>query len=280
MLLTIVVLSVCGCGNQNKGKYRFADYETFKSQHIYQPSGNTFLYFSGQVSEVKQNEENIDITVDTDDGTWIGVFEKCLLSEKFKDLVQYEYVTCFGTYRGYIEEIDFYPMITIDKIEVGSDTIEKSYFEKYSTVPQTTIVTKSTTTSTTVPPTTKSLEELRSDYISSCETISFRDLARNPNKHKGEKLKFTGQVIQVQESDSIFGDTTQVDLRINVTKDEYGLWNDTILATVELPEDADKILEDDIITIWGECEGDYTYESVLGSNITLPLINVEYFEIN
>ena len=93
-------------------------------------------------------------------------------------------------------------------------------------------------------------------------------------------MKFTGEVIQVQESDSIFGDTTQVDLRINVTKDEYGLWNDTILATVELPEDADKILEDDIITIWGECEGDYTYESVLGSNITLPLINVEYFEIN
>ena len=84
----------------------------------------------------------------------------------------------------------------------------------------------------------------------------------------------------MQESDSIFGDTTQVDLRINVTKGEYGLWDDTILATLELSENSDKILEDDIITIWGKCEGDYTYESVLGSNITLPLINVEYFEIN
>lgn len=127
---------------------------------------------------------------------------------------------------------------------------------------------------------TKSAKQIRKEYIKSCKTITFDKLGRNPNKYKGQKFKITGQVIQVQEG---WGDS--VDLRINMTKTTYEYiddvtWSDTIYATVEIGEDEDKILEDDIITIYGECDGDYTYESVMGSNITLPKINIEYFEIN
>lgn len=127
---------------------------------------------------------------------------------------------------------------------------------------------------------TKSAKQIRKEYIKSCKTITFDKLGRNPNKYKGQKFKITGQVIQVQEG---WGDS--VDLRINMTKTTYEYiddvtWSDTIYATVEIGEDEDKILEDDIITIYGECDGDYTYESVMGSNVTLPKINVEYFEIN
>ena len=104
-------------------------------------------------------------------------------------------------------------------------------------------------------------------------------MSRNPDKHKGEKLKYTGKVIQVQEDEHWLDDNTTVDLRINVTKDEYGLWDDTIFATVELPKNADRILEDDIITIWGECDGKYSYTSVLGSDVTLPKINIEYYSV-
>ena len=164
----------------------------------------------------------------------------------------------------------------INQNKTNSQSSKNNTTATVSTTAETTTVKETTA----VPPTTKSAKEIESTFKKSCKTIDYKTLSRNPNKHKGENLNFTGEVIQVQESDSLFSDTTQVDLRINVTKDEYGLWDDTILATVELPEDADKILEDDIITIWGECDGDYTYESVLGSNITLPLINVEYFEIN
>ncbi|MGN1169484.1 MAG: hypothetical protein ACI4RB_05120 [Acutalibacteraceae bacterium] len=76
---------------------------------------------------------------------------------------------------------------------------------------------------------------------------------------------------------SYFGNTVY-DLRINVTKGEY-FWEDTIYATVVIDSGDDRILEDDIITIWGTCEGLYTYESVLGSSVSLPKIKVEYYAI-
>lgn len=152
---------------------------------------------------------------------------------------------------------------------------------KNNTTTTVTTTAKATTKeTTTVPPTTKSAKEVEKEYINSCKTIDFKTLARNPNKYKGDKFKFTGEVIQVQESEHLFDDNTTVDLRINVTKGEYGIWEDTIFATVELSQNADKILEDDIITIWGKCDGDYTYESVLGSDITLPKMNIEYYSIS
>lgn len=48
----------------------------------------------------------------------------------------------------------------------------------------------------------------------------------------------------------------------------------------ELPEGAPRILENDIVTFYGICEGTYTYESVLGSNITIPSVSALYMDIN
>ncbi len=128
--------------------------------------------------------------------------------------------------------------------------------------------------------TTQSPKKIKKNYIKKCKTIDFKTLSRNPEKQKGKNFKITGEVIQVQES---WGDT--VDLRINMTKETYDYiddvtWTDTIFATVELADDEDRILEDDIITIYGECEGKYSYETVMGNTVTLPKINVKYFKIN
>ncbi|MBQ0097779.1 MAG: hypothetical protein KBS62_02420 [Oscillospiraceae bacterium] len=127
---------------------------------------------------------------------------------------------------------------------------------------------------------TESKKYTEEKYKALCGEIDFETLSRNPNKYKGMNYVFTGQVIQVQEG---FGN--KVDLRINITKnsiefidEEY--WTDTIYATVNIPDGEDRILEEDIITFWGECEGKYSYTSVLMSNITLPKINIKYFEIN
>lgn len=136
-------------------------------------------------------------------------------------------------------------------------------------------------TTTAKPTTTQNPEKIRSDYIDSCETISFKDLSRNPDKYKGEKFTFTGEVIQVQEP--TFGDT--VELRMNVTKTTYDYidtvtYSDTIYATVEIPDGADRILEGDIITIYGECDGLYSYTSVLNAKISLPKIDIAYYSID
>lgn len=111
----------------------------------------------------------------------------------------------------------------------------------------------------------------REEYIEMCETIDYETLSRNPDKYKGKDFCIKGEVIQVVESES-----EKVDLRINITKGDY-FWSDTIYATVTIPAGADRILEDDIITIYGKCEGLYSYESVRGAKISLPLITVYYY---
>lgn len=124
--------------------------------------------------------------------------------------------------------------------------------------------------------TKKSKKENEKDFIKSCKTYKYKELARNPNKYKGKNLKFKGKVIQVQE-----GFFNQVNLRVNVTKDEYGFWNDTIWVDYKYEdENESKLLENDIITLYGEFQGQKTYTSVLGAAITIPSVKAQYIKLN
>lgn len=141
----------------------------------------------------------------------------------------------------------------------------------------------SVTVKPTEAPPTEDPEEVKADYIDSCATIDYKTLERNPDNYKGEHLKFTGKVIQVLESDSWFDDSTT--LRINVTENKYeyideSTWTDTIICTVTIAEGADRILEDDIVDIYGDCYGLYTYESILKQKISVPRIDIKYYTIH
>lgn len=119
------------------------------------------------------------------------------------------------------------------------------------------------------------------EFKNSCESIDYATLARNPDKYKGNNYVFTGKVIQVTESTWY---NKNVDLRIDITEESYEYlegsnWTDTIYAIVEIPDGEDRILEDDIITFWGTCDGMYTYESIFGQKISLPKIDIKYFEL-
>lgn len=124
----------------------------------------------------------------------------------------------------------------------------------------------------------------KTDYkkeLAAYKPIDFATLARNPDSYKGKKFVMTGEVIQVLEP--TFDEAVQ--LRINVTKQTYEYiddvtWTDTIFATVKIPKDTDRILEGDILTFYGTCEGLYTYDSVLGQSISLPKINIKYYGLN
>lgn len=185
-----------------------------------------------------------------------------------------------GTKKPFYKKWWFWVIVVVIVISIGAGSARNGNSSKDTDNKETTTVSTSAVETTTVQPTPKAKKKVSAKaYKNNCKTLSFKDLSRNPDKHKGEKLKYTGKVIQVQEDEHWLDDKTTVDLRINVTKDEYGLWDDTIYATVELPKNADRILEDDIITIWGECDGKYSYTSVLGSDVTLPKINIEYYSV-
>ena len=99
------------------------------------------------------------------------------------------------------------------------------------------------------------------------ESFEYNDLARFPEKYQGNYLYFTGDVIQ--KTDDI--------LRVNVTKGEYDFWEDTVY--VILKDKNARILEDDIVKMWGVSDGNISYTAVLGQKITIPQIKVYTVEV-
>ena len=116
-------------------------------------------------------------------------------------------------------------------------------------------------------------EERKAEFISTCQSYTYEEIARNPDTYQGKPAKLQGEVIQsMPEGDSYT-------LRVNITPGQY-YWSDTILVTYTKQEAGESnILEDDIVTMYGTLMGTYTYESVMGASITVPLLVAEYIDI-
>lgn len=101
------------------------------------------------------------------------------------------------------------------------------------------------------------------------QKISYDEMARNGDKHKGEKLQISGKVLQVTDTDE-GGAMLRVSTRDNID-DVYivdiskDLWKDK------------RLLEDDVVTFYGTVYGLYSYSSTGSGKITVPaLITVFY----
>ena len=104
------------------------------------------------------------------------------------------------------------------------------------------------------------------EYKALCKTIPYKDLSRTPDNYLRENLYFKGKVIQVLE------DTKEgmVQLRIDTKKSDYeyienDYTDDTIYVIIDKYDKNNRILEDDIIEIWGAYTGIFSYEAVMGS---------------
>ncbi|WP_273477802.1 hypothetical protein [Faecalicoccus acidiformans] len=111
-------------------------------------------------------------------------------------------------------------------------------------------------------------------YKAECQSIAYEELARNGDSYIGQKITFRGQIIQVMEGDDFTA------YRINVTQGNYGIWDDTIYVQYTVKPGTPRFLEDDIVTCYGMCAGLYTYETVMGANITVPSALVEFMELS
>ncbi len=99
--------------------------------------------------------------------------------------------------------------------------------------------------------------------------ITFEQLSRNPNDYINKKVKFTGSILQIIEGD------TGVNM-IRLATD--GRYDDIILAHYLTDIIDVRLLEDDEITIYGVFKGLMSYETVLGSSVTLPYILIDRIE--
>lgn len=116
----------------------------------------------------------------------------------------------------------------------------------------------------------------KSAYMTKCKSVSYKELARNPKKYEGQLIKFTGEVIQVQEAQSMLYYNVY---RIDVTYKGYGYYDDTVYVTYDGYGSDERILEDDIVTFYGEFKGLKTYETVMGASVTIPHVEAEYIVV-
>ena len=110
----------------------------------------------------------------------------------------------------------------------------------------------------------------------SCKIVTFEDLSRDPDKYKGQLVVVTGQVIQAMDASSA---DYYCSYRANMTKGSYGIYYDTVLIYYDGYGKTPRILENDIVTFWGEYQGLTSYESIFGQTITLPHIIADYVKI-
>lgn len=99
----------------------------------------------------------------------------------------------------------------------------------------------------------------------SASVISYDNLMRYDSNYIGNIVYNKGEIIQVHERR-----TDSYILRVATEQSEYGGYHgDVIYVNYK----GDRLLEGDIVNIWGEFEGLETYKTILGARVTIPEIN-------
>ena len=97
---------------------------------------------------------------------------------------------------------------------------------------------------------------------------NYTEIMRSPNVYSGEKFSIYGKILQ--KSEGWFSTT----LRIGTSG--WGYYDEVFYVTVPSSATIDvNVIEDDMVTIYGECTGTETYKTILGGSITIPSMDAE-----
>lgn len=105
------------------------------------------------------------------------------------------------------------------------------------------------------------------DYLASCKTYPYKKLSRDADDLSGELIKFSGKIFHIQKQDGVMV------LQINVTHQGYGIWNDQIYVSASESFD---VYENDFVNVAGVIDGNISYKSVAGWDITVPSVTAAY----
>ena len=105
------------------------------------------------------------------------------------------------------------------------------------------------------------LEASKAEYSSD---YSYNTIARDAESYKDTKVKFRGKVLQ----EGSFGIDGMNYIRFAVDSN----YDTVLFVTYTTDQVSGRILEDDILTIYGTVVGDYSYETVMGATVTLPWV--------
>lgn len=109
-------------------------------------------------------------------------------------------------------------------------------------------------------------------YKASCKLVDYDTLARTTEVYVGQRIVLDGKVTQVKEGSSGY-------INIDITKVSTGIWKDTVWVNYKRPADTNRILDGDVVRVWGSVKGRKTYTSALSQSITLPEIDAKYVDL-
>lgn len=101
-------------------------------------------------------------------------------------------------------------------------------------------------------------------YRAQCQEISYDEFARNADNLIQKYYTFTGQILQAMDGR----------YRLGVRVGNDFSYDDQIYLDYTPPAGEGRVLEDDIVQVWGTCMGLYTYTTTSGAEITVPRLYV------
>jgi starvation-inducible outer membrane lipoprotein len=107
-------------------------------------------------------------------------------------------------------------------------------------------------------------------YKASCTEISFLELNNNPSKFQGQHVKFTGQIVRINENNG------RTEIVMAVTPITGG-WSSSDLIYVTYNSKT-QFKQGDVITIYGAVSGTYNYVTSNGQ-VKIPKIIARYIEL-
>lgn len=107
----------------------------------------------------------------------------------------------------------------------------------------------------------------KASYMAGAKLLPYNQLEKNAERHAGERVKFTGQIFQIQED---FGSSV---ILLSVTDEGYGFWTDNIWVDYEGTING---AEDDVITVYGTIEGSKSYDTQIGGETYVPQMTAKY----
>ena len=109
------------------------------------------------------------------------------------------------------------------------------------------------------------------DYKAKCQMIEYKVLSKNTDEQIGNYVWLTGYIVQIIESGTAGNYSTFILLNTYTNDDYQG--NTAIFYEGKVNK-----YEDDFMSLWGEINGSYTYESVARYNLTIPSVSLMYYE--
>lgn len=126
--------------------------------------------------------------------------------------------------------------------------------------------------------TKEELEKEKKDFINKCKSYKFKDLMRNPKDYKNKEIKLKGKIEQTLDG-GFLDDTKYYRVLVDVDKDGYYLENEEYYIADKRVEKEPKLLDDDVIELFGTFEGTEKLTRVLGNSDEIPKIEMKYVKL-